>query len=147
MDPYRIGLIEERELLSAFHLLRGLRPHLDESEFRRVYDKAKAADSYRFIGLWKENVLIGLMGIRDLHDYVHGSHWYVDDLVVDSGHRSKGYGARLLGWLEDEAKTQGIGCLRLSTGTQNQEGMKFYEREGWEIRSVTYKKFPLQAIQ
>lgn len=31
--------------------------------------------------------------------------------------------------------------LRLSTGTANEKARRFYEREGWALKSVTYKKF------
>jgi len=36
------------------------------------------------------------MGYRLLHDFVHGRHLYIDDLVVTSRLRSSGLGAELL---------------------------------------------------
>ena len=141
MNSCRINPLELNDLKSAFSLLSELRPHINENEFKRIYQAAESADRYRFIGAWAKGVLVGLIGVRELHDYVHGTHWYVDDLVVSSEFRSQGIGSRLLSWLEDEAVKCSISCLRLSTGTQNTSAMRFYEREGWEMRSVTYKKF------
>ena len=40
------------------------------------------------------------MGYRFLHDYVHGKHVYIDDLVTTAAIRSQGAGAKLLKYAE-----------------------------------------------
>ncbi len=42
---------------------------------------------------------------------------------------------------EEIAEASGCGGLRLGTGKDNSGAMKFYEREGWQMRSVAYKKY------
>ncbi len=80
------------------------------------------------------------MGFRTLFDFVHGKHLYVDDLVTAEKHRSKGIGATLLQWAETEATNTGCRGLRLCTGIQNDTAKRFYEREGWHLRAVAFKK-------
>jgi ribosomal protein S18 acetylase RimI-like enzyme len=140
-DICHIQTLRIDELPLAYSLLRILRPHLNEEAFKRIYEAAEIANKYRFVGAWMKGELIGLLGVRELHDYVHDTHWYIDDLIVSSEFRSQGIGAHLLKWIVNEARLQKVLCLRLSTGVQNSSAMKFYEREGWEVRSVTYKKF------
>jgi GNAT superfamily N-acetyltransferase len=54
---------------------------------------------------------------------------YVDDLVTDESHRSKGYGQRLLKWLFNEARDAGCHSVQLDTGIQRKDAQRFYERE------------------
>jgi ribosomal protein S18 acetylase RimI-like enzyme len=49
-------------------------------------------------------------------------------------------GAQLLEEARHIAIEKGCGLLRLSTGLQNEGAMRFYEREGWQRKSVTYKQ-------
>lgn len=128
------------DLAKAFALVKELRPHLDLDEFSRLARLARAADGYALVGLQVGDRLMAVMGYRILHDLVHGSHLYVDDLVSKEGERSKGYGAELLRFAEGEARRLGLNGLRLCTGVDNQGAQKFYEREGWAAKSVAYKK-------
>ena len=54
--------------------------------------------------------------------------------------RSKGIGAELLRQAEKVAQATDCQGLRLCTGIENEAGKRFYEREGWELRSFAYKK-------
>jgi hypothetical protein len=42
--------------------------------------------------------------------------------------------------LNDLAKELDCKGLRLCTGIENEQGKKFYERNGWSLRAVAYKK-------
>ncbi len=128
------------ELLVVFDLMKELRPHLTIESYVSLYHLARKADGYTLLGCFDGEVCVGLMGMRVLHDYVHASHLYIDDLVVSSSQRSKGIGARLLAHAEEYAKAKGLSGLRLCTGIENKDGMRFYDREGWKSRAVVYKK-------
>lgn len=47
--------------------------------------------------------MVAVAGFRVGENLAWGSFLYVDDLVTHSGHRSKGYGAKLLSWLKEQA--------------------------------------------
>ena len=128
------------DLVRAFEVVKELRPHLTVDEFSRLAKLAVAADGYRLIAREVSGQLVAVMGYRILHDLAHGSHLYVDDLVSLSSVRSQGHGAELLRYAESEARRLGLTGLRLCTGVDNSEARRFYEREGWEARSVAYKK-------
>lgn len=138
--------IEYRELTttadlgSGYKVLRELRTNLSFERFLELHNAATRADGYKLLGAFQAGQCIAVMGYRVLFDFVHGKHVYVDDLVVTEGYRSKGIGAVLL--READAIAQRMACdgLRVCTGIENEAGKRFYEREGWELRSVAYKK-------
>lgn len=135
-----IRKVSESELASVFELMRELRPHLTEKTFLETYHAAQKADGYVMYGFYHGSECVGLMGLRYLHDYVHGFHLYIDDLVTSEKVRSKGIGAELLKFAEGLAQENKCSGLRLCTGVDNKDGMRFYEREGWASRAVAYKK-------
>lgn len=135
----KIEEITGKTLEKVFPLLKELRPQLDMETYERLYKEAKLRDDYKLVGFVRGDFCVGLMGFRVLYDFVHGKHVYVDDLVVTKDLRSGGIGKKLLDYAVDEAKKLGCQGLRLSTGFENQDGRRFYEREGWSLRSVSYK--------
>jgi GNAT superfamily N-acetyltransferase len=128
------------ELDRVFPIIHQLRGHLDIDEFKRLVMLAHTADGYRIVALDRGTKAVAVMGYRILHDLAHGSHLYVDDLVTSKDERSKGYGAELLRFAEAETRRLGLTGLRLCTGVDNIEARRFYEREGWDARSVAFKK-------
>ncbi len=124
----------------VFSVMKELRTHLDLDEFKRLVMLAHTADGYRVVVLERGGKPLALMGYRILHDLVHGSHLYVDDLVTAKEQRSHGHGAELLRFAEAEARRLGLTGLRLCTGIDNDAAKKFYQREGWDVRSVVFKK-------
>jgi len=139
-----IDIKNATELHSAFLLMQDLRPELTFAQFKSlVCDQSETQAHYRLLGASDPDTgkLLALAGIRTLLDFVHGEHWYIDDLVTHADHRSQGVGASFLKWIETEAARAGIRCLRLSTGASHEPGKRFYEREGWGLRAVTYKKY------
>jgi ribosomal protein S18 acetylase RimI-like enzyme len=130
----------EQELELAFPIIKNLRPQLDWESFVTLTEKARLCDQYTLVGLMDGENCLGVMGFRILYDFVHGQHLYVDDLVIHEAHRSRGYGAELLRFADKVAYESGCKIMRLCTGLDNQGGKKFYEKEGWALRSVVYKK-------
>ncbi|MEK7357337.1 MAG: GNAT family N-acetyltransferase, partial [Bdellovibrionota bacterium] len=91
-------------LEKIFPIVKELRPHLEFAEFKRLVSLAHAADGYRLVAREVKGQVVAVMGFRILHDLVHGSHLYVDDLVVTKDERSSGHGAQLLRFAEGEAR-------------------------------------------
>ena len=129
-----------QELEIIFPIVKELRPHLSFEEYIYLVREAENDNQYKLVGIFENNLPLAVMGYRILFDFVHGKHLYIDDLVVTQSLRSKGYGEMLLEYAEREAKKLDCKWLRLSTGIENERGKKFYERCGWKMRSVTYKK-------
>ena len=135
-------------LARVFPVMNALRTELLFQDYLSIYEQARAANCYTLVGAFvDDDQCVGLMGYRILHDYVHGKHIYVDDLVTVESFRSKGIGSQLLAFAEQEARRLACSNLRLSTGIANTGGKKFYEREGWQCRSVVYKKVADRILQ
>ncbi len=138
--PRTIQLEIPEDLARAYVVMKELRTNLELDDFTRYVKLAAAADGYRLVGRESGGRLVAVMGFRILHDLVHGSHLYVDDLVTLKSVRSQGHGSELLQFAEGEARRLGLSGLRLCTGNDNEAGRRFYEREGWDARAVVYKK-------
>ena len=128
------------ELEQAYGVLHELRTELTWEVFLKIYEQARKADGYTVTAGWLGSRMVAVMGHRVLHDFVHGKHLYIDDLVVAADARGQGLGAQLLEEARGIAIEKSCTRLRLSTGIQNADAMRFYEREGWLRRSVTYKQ-------
>jgi ribosomal protein S18 acetylase RimI-like enzyme len=128
------------DLERAYPVIHELRTLVDFAEFERLTKLAAAADGYKLVGREVRGDIVAVMGYRILHDLVHGSHLYVDDLSTLPEHRGYGHGAELLRFAEGEARRLGLAGLRLCTGVGNVDAKRFYEREGWEVRAHAFKK-------
>jgi GNAT superfamily N-acetyltransferase len=124
----------------GYKVLRELRTELSLTEFYTIYNQAKARDEFHLMAAVDNDNIVGVMGYRILFDFVHGKHLYIDDLVTTATKRGSGVGARLLKEAENIAKEHGCIGMRLCTGIENQGAKNFYEREGWLLRPVAYKK-------
>lgn len=130
-----------KDLERVFPIIHELRDHLSFDEFVSLYYQAKELTDYKMLAFENDvGELVGVMGYRILVDFVHGRHFYIDDLVVSQKNRSQGLGAKILKIAEDLAVQNKCNNLRLCTGIQNDQGKKFYESNGWCLRAVAYKK-------
>lgn len=130
----------QSELEQVYPLMKELRPHITLQNFLDIYHQSHKTTGYEIAALKQDNQILAIMGYRILFDYVHGKHCYIDDLVSSEKQRSKGYGAKLLKFAEQFAQDNGCTGLRLCTGTENERGKKFYEKNGWNLRAIVYKK-------
>lgn len=128
------------ELHLCYQVMKELRAHLNYEDFLRLYNQAHQNEGYQLVTAKQDNKIVGLMGYRILHDFVHGKHLYIDDLVATAKYRSKGIGSALLLYAEKLAAQNGCKKLRLCTGIDNEAGKKFYEKNAWLQKAVVYKK-------
>ena len=139
----RLFVVRDRDDLDrCYPILKELRTQLTLEEYLQIYTQSHQSDGYEIAAIESQGEIMAIMGYRVLFDYVRGKHLYIDDLVTSEKARSQGLGAELLKFAEGVAKELGCSSLRLCTGTENERGMKFYEREGWTKRSVAYVKKP-----
>jgi ribosomal protein S18 acetylase RimI-like enzyme len=141
MSELQFTLVNTPEdLKQCYPVMKELRQNLEYQTFVDIYQVAHKADGYEIVALKKDNEVVAIMGYRFLYDYVHGKHVYVDDLVTTASARSQGAGAQLLKYAESIAEKNNCKNLRLCTGVENEQGKKFYERNGWNLRAIVYKK-------
>ncbi len=62
-------------------------------------------------------------------------------LAVATGHRRRGLGRRLVGWLEDSAVTAGTFVIRLECRIGNQDAVRFYRAQGYRETGVVSRYY------
>ena len=132
------GVLEPDWLGRAEGVHRQLRPALTAGyagRLRSVFANggrmsvAAEASEVRGVALW-----------RVVENTYEGRRLYVDDLVTDQAHRSRGIGRALLQHLEQHARNMQCDVLALDSGTQRTDAHRFYFREGLVIPSFCFRK-------
>lgn len=127
----------ETEILEAYPVMKQLRTHLDEQAYLNIVLDAQQNDSYKLFALVDEDEIVAVTGFKTMITLYNGKFVWVCDLVTDSNHRSKGYGEKLLTFVEEWAKEQNLSLVSLSSGLQRKDAHRFYE-EKMEYDKVSY---------
>jgi GNAT superfamily N-acetyltransferase len=139
-DPTIRELESEPEWRAAHPVMRQLRTHLDEDAFVEGV-REMAESGYRLFALEVDGEIVALAGAGILTNLYYGRHAWVYELVVDGDHRSRGYGAELLAFVEQWAEERGCELVALSSGLQRTDAHRFYEeRMEMERASYVFKK-------
>ena len=124
-------LSADREVLAAFPLMRQLRDRIREDTFLAEV-RRQQVEGYRLIGLFDEERLVALAGVRRTHTLSRGEHLFVDDLVSAEGERGRGYGRELMRWLARRAKSEGLDRIDLDSRAT---AKGFYEKLGFRFHT------------
>jgi len=128
-----------KELYTAYDVLKQLRPMLSYKEFEDlIYDMRHI--EYKMFGIMEGEELITYAGVAVQTNLYHKRHLYVFDLVSDEKYRSGGYGAMMLEYLEDYAKTCMCENIVLSSSFERENAHKFYEKNGFDKKSYIFLK-------
>ena len=95
-------------------------------------------DRFHLAALEDDGVVRAVAGYRFQEKLLSGQNLYVDDLVTDSTHRSRGHGRRLLSWLVKEARAHGCVQLELDSGVQRFDAHRFYFRERMHVSAYHF---------
>lgn len=129
----------DEQIAATFEVMRQLRPHLVADEYIPRIRSLMASDGFRLAFLTDEGEVRAVAGYRIMDMLYCGRLLYVDDLVSDERVRSRGYGARLLGWLKDEGRRQGCSELQLISRVVREQAHRFYFREGLGIECFHFR--------
>ena len=136
-----LGVIREAktdaQLATCFPVMSQLRPALTCEDFTARVN-AQRGDGYRLVWVDIDGVVACVAGFRVMCNLAWGRFLYVDDLVTDAAHRSKGYGKSMLVWLRDEARRTGCTQFHLDSGVQRKDAHRFYLREGMELTTYHF---------
>lgn len=124
----------DQDVQAAAELLLQLRPQYDLGGIVKQVRKQQAL-GYQLAAVSENEVFVCVAGFVVSEKLAWGKHIYVDDLVCDSKHRSRGAGALLINWLKEYGKEIGCAQLHLDSGVQRFPAHRFYLREGFNIAS------------
>lgn len=128
------------EWQEAFHVMRELRTNLDEQAYLDLLTNM-VKEGYRLFALRNSGVIVSLAGISILTNFSYGRYTWVQDLVTTSSARSKGYGSRLLEFIEDVARRENCRVVALSSGLERTDAHRFYQKQmNYDNTSYVFKK-------
>jgi GNAT superfamily N-acetyltransferase len=108
---------------------------------KKIFDSALVSDSKTYLCALNGNRVVGFASFTKKKNlWPEGPLGYVDELVVDSGYRSKGVGALLLGQLVTLARSNGCCRIELDCAFYRKDAYRFYEREGFASRAFVFSK-------
>jgi GNAT superfamily N-acetyltransferase len=118
----------DQDILSCYPVLSQLRPHLTETTFvERI--RSMEREGFKLAYLTDTHVH-AVAGYRCMDMLATGKVLYIDDLVTDAAHRSRGYGKALLDWLIGEAQREECDYLTLDSALKRIDAHRFYRRNG-----------------
>ena len=123
-------LISKDEILAGFEVMKHLRAHLDEVSYLKLVLDAQEKENYRLIAHFDLNEkIVAVVGFMPMITLYYGHYIWVCDLVTDPDVRSKGYGKKLLTYVQEWAKANGYEKVALSSGLQRKDAHRFYEEK------------------
>jgi GNAT superfamily N-acetyltransferase len=134
-------LSTEMDWLEAYPVMKQLRTHLSQERFLELTSEATVSEGYKLAALYEEGKIMAVTGFMPMITLYNGKSIWVCDLVTDSSVRSKGYGEKLLNYVETWAKNNGYDIISLSSGLQRLNAHRFYEdKMDYEKKSYVYLK-------
>lgn len=131
MSDTQLRLLDsDQDYLAGFHVMRELRPHLDDADTFAAQVRRQAAQGYRLLGAWRHDQILGLAGYRLQENLLYGRFLYLDDLITTADARRHQVGATLIDAVRDIARQQGCAHFVLDTGLANALAQRFYFRHG-----------------
>lgn len=133
-------LTTRNELIQAFPVMKQLRTHLDENTYLELVSEAQEKEDYKLVALLDDGEIVAVVGFQPMITLYYGKYIWVCDLVTDSNKRSKGYGEKLLAYVQNWAKENNYDCIALSSGLQRVDAHRFYEEKmNYEKTSYVFK--------
>jgi GNAT superfamily N-acetyltransferase len=119
--------VTQSEWEEVYGLLLELRTDLGKAEFSGLLQEMRK-EGYRVFCLYNEKVeLVSLAGVIIRTNFYAKRHVFIYDLVTKSSERSKGYGKKLLQYVEEWGAQQNCESAGLDSGLQRKDAHRFYE--------------------
>jgi len=141
MDTLSIKELQSHDdIIKAFPVMKQLRTHLDECTYLELVIDARENDKYKMYALLDNNEIVAVIGFKPMITLSSGKFIWVCDLVTDTTFRSKGYGKKLLTYLQEWAIENNYGSVALSSGLQRTDAHCFYENKmNYDKASYVFK--------
>ena len=126
--------------MSNIELFKGSKPGKLKNIVQKGHDEYENSngihDDYQefYITIEEENKVVGVLSA-----YIVFAEIYIDDLWVDKNFRSKGYGSKLLNYLESNYENEGFNNINLVTSEF--QAPDFYKKNGYELEYIRKNKY------
>jgi GNAT superfamily N-acetyltransferase len=131
--------------LEAFPIATVLWPEL-LSETYLCSLTAMTEKGYTLFGVRADGVLIGIAGVQEIELLARGKILWLFDMAIHPSHQGKGFGKRLVEFLQNYAKSNGYSRLLLHTGMEREATIEFYRSQLGEPFGVVFRTVTNVAI-
>ena len=129
-DQRVVGLLTE---LDAY-LYRQYPPGEFSADINHILALSALLDpSVTFVAAWRDDQALGCGAVRRMQDG-EGPYAEIKRMFVRPSERGQRLGERIIQYLEDAMRAEGIQRLMLETGTRQPEAQRLYERCGYQLR-------------
>ena len=135
--------LDKKAVLGLNELQKQLRGenarNLGIGDWRRILDQPALI---MIVGYEGEN--IAGMSILRWHDLPGGRIGTLEDVVVDSQHRGKGYGEMMVVKIIEIDRKGKVALIDLTTASEREAANKLYQKLGWEKRETNIYRLYLK---
>lgn len=135
-----LRLLTEEFITEIADLGHQLNPDLDIELIKEYQFEMFSYPNYYCFGLFVEDVLVGISSGWITVRYYSGKQLEVDNVIIDKGIRSYGYGEIFFKRIEDWAVNNQCNSIELNTYIQNARSHKFYFNLGYSILGFHFCK-------
>lgn len=129
---YTIRLLNTDELHTILPFLQILNENTT-SDILESRLKEMESNSYRCVGVYDADKLIGISGLWILTKHYVGKHIEPDNVIIHPDYRNKKIGEQLFQWVFTYAQEQGCVASELNCYVQNHKGVRFWINQGYRI--------------
>ena len=129
----------DEEIMSAFSLIKQLRPHLKEETYLCKIRHLQMNFGYKLVVV-SESGVVKAAGYKFCDSLAWGRYLYVDDLITDHASRSNGFAKQIFDWLEEEAMANQCVGIHLDSGVQRHDAHRFYLNRKLRISCHHFEK-------
>jgi ribosomal protein S18 acetylase RimI-like enzyme len=122
----------DADILKCRDAILALRPHHADTDLVSLVRNMQT-EGYQLAFVEIEGQAAAICGYRYLQFLYCGKHFYIDDLSTLEAYRGRGYGAALLDFVKEEAKSRGFECVTLDSGHQRTTAHRLYLNQGYTI--------------
>ena len=133
------NFIEKEDIYSIIPFLHMLHGKISETVLKERLDEM-IKQNYKCIGIYDEEQLIGVCGIWILTKYYVGKHIEPDNVIISPEYRNNKIGMKLMQYIYAYAKENDCIASELNCYIANEEGQKFWEKEGYKAIGYHYQK-------
>jgi GNAT superfamily N-acetyltransferase len=127
------------DILKCRDVVRELRPHIAAENFVATV-QAMTEEGYQLAFIEEDGIAAAAIGFRYLQFLYNGKHIYIDDLSTLPSARARGYGGKLLGYVEATAREKGYTAVTLDSGHHRTNAHRLYLNKGYSISAHHFTK-------
>jgi GNAT superfamily N-acetyltransferase len=133
-----VSLDNEILWLEALPIAKVLWPELQAEDYVRSLT-SMSAKGYALWGTRFNGLLVGIAGVQEIELLARGRILWLFDMATHPHHQGKGFGARMLSFLEEYARTNGYSRLLLHTSVTRGATINFYRSQLGEPFGVVFR--------